>query len=60
MRRGYIITTLSLHSKACNCDMPLLQGAGIRWQGYVHYLWDAEGVLLIDLMPHKDTVTEVY
>jgi len=44
--------------ETCHFSKPLeLQAAGISWQNSVHYFWDAEGVLLIDFMPHKVTVT---
>jgi len=62
--RGYIITTLS-YSKGCSGNMPLLQARGssrCRHQlaRVCTIFWDVEGVLVIDFMSHKETVTGVY
>ena len=65
MRLGYTITTPSLNSKACSGNTlvpkpPEVQGAGISWQHNVHYFLYAEGILLIDFMSQKVTITGVY
>ena len=57
--------TLSLNSKACNGNMPVVQALKFKVQASAGRImctifWDAEGVLLITFMPHKVTATRFY
>jgi len=65
MRLGYIITTRSLNSKACsgNASSPSPQKFKVQASSgkiMCTIFWDAEGILLIDFMPQKVTITGVY
>ena len=65
---GYTVTTLRLNSKACSGSIKHASSPSPRQfkvqasADKIVYavFWDAEGVLLIDYMPHKVTVTWVY
>jgi len=61
MRLAYTITTPSLNSKACSGNTLVLQAPGSSAGKIMCTIfWDAEGILLIDFMPQKVTITGVY
>jgi len=64
---AYTITIPSLNSKACSGNTLVLQAPGSsRCRHQLHgkimctIFWDAEGILLIDFMPQKVTITGVF